>query len=356
MKTNWVYSILVVLILASTDVLSFNYLSYISIILLFFLRTNSFSLKCRAYPIYAFLLIISFSLFKVFQLTPDSFRDMGLMLLGILCFLNKKPLIYPIKPINLILACCFIFCFITKGENYGFSMATLIASDMGFESPMFSFVFPFFFYYWLGKNTSMTLLNFLIVFLAGKRISILAVVFVCFYYISLKHSKISKITTSNMLYYFMNIAYILISYLFLSGYFDEVINELTGVSSNALTMGRQDLYADVFSPKLHNIKETLLFGIGVGNIVSYIGFGGDLLHNDVLRLLIENGILISILFFGLLYKGMDDRTKGFILIWNILFLTDNTLVYPQVIFAAFFLMINYSTQIYQGSKLTRIKH
>ena len=128
------------------------------------------------------------------------------------------------------------------------------------------------------------------------------------------------------------------SYLFVTGYFDDIIGEITGLSVNQVTMGRQGLYSGAMDVKSQNIVSIVMYGIGLGNISTFINSDGELLHNDVLRIFIENGLLVFSLFFLCLYKKLDLKEKGVIIVLNVLFLTDNTFFYPPVIFTLFLML------------------
>ena len=335
-KSNTTFWIVVV-ILCAVDLAHSTYLAYFFILFLFIIRAKSFSLSVGSYQIKAFLLIIGFSLLKVFQLNLDSIRDIGLLSLGLICYFNRCNLILNIKSLNLTIACLFFLTFIREQNSFSLSFTSFLSSDMGFESTMLSFIFPFFFFYWLLKNDKwMIALNILLVLLAGKRIGMLAIAFSSFYYlVAIKKNFGGAFSRRKLVFY--NFLYLFVSYLFVTGYFDEFIGDNLGLTANEVTMGRQELYSGAINIK-NDIFTIILFGIGFGHISSFIGADGELLHNDILRIFVENGLFVFISFFYLFYKGVTLRQKGYLLTWNIIFLTDNTLIYAPVIFTVFFFL------------------
>lgn len=352
MKNNSIHLILIIIILASPDILSNNYIAYISVCILFLIRIKTFTLKCGISIVYAFYAIICFSFFKFFQLTSDSIKDILLMLLGFICFCNRDTLKINIKKLNIALAICFALCFVMRAQDFSLSLSNLIASDTGYESALFPFIFAFFFYYWLGKSKTFSVVNFIISMIAGKRIVMLGVLIILTYHFCLKYKILNRFLSSNMFLYSLNVLSVLIFFLFFLGAFNDFIFDTFGVSANALTMGRQSLYEAAFTSNRYDMNSILFMGIGVGNVVRFIDYDGFLLHNDLLKLIIENGIPITILFFFLLYHKVDREAKGFVILWNIFLLTDNTLIYPSVVFALLFFMHYFSKQKEMKAHLT----
>lgn len=129
----------------------------------------------------------------------------------------------------------------------------------------------------------------------------------------------------------MNIAYLLVTFLIISDFFSNFIDDITGMPINQFTMGRYELYNTAINRS--NILEgaNFIWGIGNGNVLPLLE--GARLHNDVLKIFIENGLVVFVLFFVILYQKKWYFAWGFIFVQNVLFFTDNTLIYVPVIFA-----------------------
>lgn len=71
---------------------------------------------------------------------------------------------------------------------------------------------------------------------------------------------------------------------------------------NQFTMGRYELYNTAINRS--NILEgaNFIWGIGNGNVLPLLE--GARLHNDVLKIFIENGLVVFVLFFVILYQKM----------------------------------------------------
>lgn len=121
------------------------------------------------------------------------------------------------------------------------------------------------------------------------------------------------------------------------GTFDYWIYEITGQSANQFGMGRQELLAlparEIFShPELF-----IIGGMGPGSSydlarLSFASLGKVNLHSDLVKLVYEYGFVFFMIFIGLMYSAKKYFTRvGFIFL-NVLFLTDNTLIYYFMLF------------------------
>ncbi|MCK7598406.1 hypothetical protein M0G74_14085 [Microbulbifer sp. CAU 1566] len=117
------------------------------------------------------------------------------------------------------------------------------------------------------------------------------------------------------------------------GYFDEYFGRYFGVSSNQLTMGRFNIYSYVFGDFERLIS---FWGLGFGwsyELVSAATLGADKnLHSDILKIFFEGGLVLFLLFFYFLSRSINYSSLPLVLYLFCLFLTDNVLVYPQVMF------------------------
>lgn len=136
----------------------------------------------------------------------------------------------------------------------------------------------------------------------------------------------------------LNIAVVALAVLYGSGEFDRLIYEWTGQSANQFGMGRRHAFALPAREVLDNFDRYLFLGAGPGQVYevmkgSYSWLAKKNLHCDLLKILLEYGALAFIGFFVMAYRM---RSSGQRLMWtyfNILLMTDNSLIYPWLIFS-----------------------
>ena len=121
------------------------------------------------------------------------------------------------------------------------------------------------------------------------------------------------------------------------GHFDRYISAYSGQSANQLGMGRQMLYRYPVEQLLAHPWQSIFIGVGPGGIYDLIKGGWSFLaksnlHNDSLKILVEYGGVVWVAFFTALYYQRELRIRVVMLFLNIIFLTDNSLIYSYVIF------------------------
>jgi hypothetical protein len=137
----------------------------------------------------------------------------------------------------------------------------------------------------------------------------------------------------------LNALYLAVVVLYTNGVFDQFIRDFTGQSSNQFGMGRQSRYHYPIEALEHDPWRFALIGIGAGGIYDLMKGGWDFLaklnlHNDSLKILVEYGGLLWVAFFVAMYWPRQRfEVRVIMLFSNIMLLTDNTLIYPYVIFA-----------------------
>lgn len=195
------------------------------------------------------------------------------------------------------------------------------------------------------KTFYLTIATFVLTVLASKRIVTLALVFsLLFYYFAPYSKKRGYIQTIITLAIGVNCIIIFLYYLLGNGYFDLIIYELTGNIPQTFTAGRSVVYGIVFR-ELNSIFE-LLFGFGFGftnYIITLNNFTIVHLHSDVLKIMLETGI-VGFLFFTInVYKAPKNKLAlTLIILLNIMYLTENYIIYYDVMFMSIlaFLILN----------------
>lgn len=136
----------------------------------------------------------------------------------------------------------------------------------------------------------------------------------------------------------LNAIFIAVVFSYTQGHLDHLIESLTGQSANQLGMGRQALYKIPVDTISRHPSEFIFHGVGAGGAYDLIKSGRSFagkpnLHNDILKILLEYGALAWGLFISALYWRREWHVKLIMLFANCLFLTDNSLIYPYMIFA-----------------------
>ncbi len=223
-------------------------------------------------------------------------------------------------------------------------LTAFLTSELESESN-YSFQFGMFFlvFAWNNKKTLSLFSGFLLL-LSFKRIAILAIVIIGLFYLIEKISKGRLQPSRNKaLLFLFNALVVIILFSFFNGVFDDLILEMTGVSSNFLTLGRYDIYQDIF----HHFGRVELLGFGLGSINTFLSNAGYQLvnlHSDVLKVFFELGPILYVGWILLFYKYVTNfLTAALCIYMNILFFTDNVFIYFDVLFVFYFLVL-YSFQ------------
>lgn len=129
---------------------------------------------------------------------------------------------------------------------------------------------------------------------------------------------------------------------FAQGDYDQLIYTYTGHSSNAFSMGRKEIWGAVLNAVDFQHSNYLIWGDGFGSVTKVLnealGPDPDLLHNDILVMVLEQGYLLT--FFILLLIMNVDNTNGRLLaiFLMILFFSDNVIIYQHVMIPYFILL------------------
>ena len=289
----------------------------------------------------------------IFLLTP-------LLLLFVLFYFYdpKKKQLY----INVIFWGIIIAFFLLKGKvflqtitNPQQLLFSIITSTIKTESGMVSFTMGLFtLYFFIEKSWKKALIAFVMTVISFKRVALLGVfVAIGFYFII----KILKINVRKYgvaiaaLASIVNLAFVVLIFLFTNGFFDELFYEFN-THPNYITQGRYALY-NLF---LDEIQLNPVFGVGLGTVTpTLISAKAHLnnLHSDIFKNFVELGIVTFTIWIFFFYKLNSISTRSFILTiyMNVLFLTDNTIVYFDVMFVFFFLAsISYLDKYHQSNE------
>jgi len=215
---------------------------------------------------------------------------------------------------------------------------SLLESQGLFESG-FSFIFGIYAIYYLNiKKYPKLLIAVILVVVTLKRISLLGIIVAAA--IAFLPQKLKRIPNNSYVILAFHSIVVLLIFLLTTGSLDELIESITGKNSAWLTMGRTVHYFGVVSDIIKN-PANVIFGNGAGSAynMATISYEGDSvtpnLHSDTLKIFYEYGILFFISFFFLLGRKKSDVAQSFVIYLSVIFITDNTLIYTNVMFIYF---------------------
>ena len=148
----------------------------------------------------------------------------------------------------------------------------------------------------------------------------------------------------------LNAVFLAAVFSYTQGHLDYLIVSFTNQSANQLGMGRQALYKIPVDTILHSPIDFIFHGVGSGGVYDLIKSGRIFagkpnLHNDMLKILVEYGALFWVAFISALYWNRNLPVKIIMLFANTLLLTDNSLIYPFLIFAIGLVLANISASL-----------
>ena len=233
------------------------------------------------------------------------------------------------------LAMCLFFIFY-GGLRSGFEFG-LVESKSTFEGSA-AFLFGLLVIVaLLERRYWLMLLSALMAVVALKRIALLAALVAAMFIIL--GERRGRIILNPRVMILVNSLVLVASLLYGSGALDRPIKDLTGMSANQLGMGREELLSVPTNAMIDDPYRFLVFGAGPGGVYDHlVKFSGttqikQALHNDLVKITYEYGYIFFLIFVWLMYSCKDYRLRTLFLYLNILYMTDNTLIY------SFFLVI-----------------
>jgi hypothetical protein len=306
----------------------------------------------RKYLGYYYLLaylIITQSLFAFIFNYPFHTRFFSEILFTLFPLISITALTYYFKPekydkyVMLIFSGVVIAFIFQKGPGSLFDFSgfdivkNLIYSEFTGESGLAFLIGIFFFYFLFRKKTALSIISLFLVLVSGKRAVLGAtLIAIIFYFIFKKFYKTRSSPT--MLIGFLGLVanglIIYFIFIFTEGFFNDWIQAKTGLPVNSLTNGRYNLWGlliDHFGVRY--------FGVGLGssnNLLGTLNYSLENPLNDILKLFLEQGILVFSIWIFLFYYVNSKNIKNLTVVVysNIIFLTTNVLIY-------FFFMFTY---------------
>lgn len=257
------------------------------------------------------------------------------------------------KYVKLILVVNILVFFLEEGRdvlyvisNVSAIKGAIISSELSTENHL-AFVFGFLLIYFVMEKYSLWYKLIVLVFflLCFKRI-VLAAILVCIpaYWI-INYFKWNVGKYRQLLVWIgvgVNLLYIKITQLLVSGQFDQVIKQYTGISSDQFLMGRKTFFSEAFD-KAGGMN---LWGLGLGKIddIIFRFYGARMnLHSEILKNYFEFGLPLFLVWIFLIYsKNLFSNKSAILLLYlNILLLTDNVFIYFDIMFYFYFFILIY---------------
>jgi hypothetical protein len=225
----------------------------------------------------------------------------------------------------------------------------LTASQLASGESLFAFVFGLFFLFFLGRRDYIfSVIALVLVFASFKRIVIYSAILCAIIYFVVKAipplwSVIKRLAPIGGVIGNVIIALILVN--FALGAFDDAILDATGQNANQFSLGRRAVQGAVVDYYQIDAQPSFLVNaLGFAATTEFIqsnDFGLNNFHSDILRLLIEIGFPLFIIFVFVFYRLHVQTIEIFVLALfiNSLWISDNTFIYFEVWFTFFLLVI-----------------
>jgi hypothetical protein len=278
---------------------------------------------------FVFLLVTGLALSP--QADSDGFKDLYFIWSGVSAALVLQKT--PIKPklfFMVFTGGTVLFAVLFGGLLHGF-VFDIALSESSFEGN-FGFLFGLLaIYAGMKRQYWICILSVVWAVLALKRIVLVALLACGLAY--LLPERIARRVLNPIGMLAINLGVILCIVLYANHQFDWWIAYFTGQSANQLGMGRQELYGAVTHDIFYDPLGHLLLGAGPGAGYEKLAyFGASNLHSDLLKIVFEYGIVIFGAFVWLGYRMRDVRVRIMFLYANILYATDNVLIYHFFLF------------------------
>lgn len=203
-------------------------------------------------------------------------------------------------------------------------------------------------YYILEKDYKRFFIALFFFLLAFKRIAIASFIlsYACyaFFFLFLNVKFVKRKVIS--FFITLNVGLIAVLYFFINGFFTRLIEKETGISVNWFSQGRFQIYNDV----INHFSDKIWFGSSLGFTHLYLDRKyPDIayLHSDILKILLELGILSFIIWFVyFLYINVNNAKSAIVFLFiNILLLTDNVFIYFDTLFIVYLVFQKYDNEV-----------
>ncbi|MBI2380910.1 MAG: O-antigen ligase family protein [Gammaproteobacteria bacterium] len=292
------------------------------------------------YALYPYLLLLGAGLALFWQNTGGGWKDLAFIAAYVLPFVLFRPVRLPMAGVNLAVFGVYLAATLMYGQyqlNFSWVKSATFA-----ESPM-SFVAGLFLIYWLTRPKDKTAwlmlaLNLIFMLLSMKRAAFLGVLAAGA--VLLMPELWRRYVLHPLTMTAFNLA-LLSGFLLLgAGYFDAyaaqhgVVLRCAPGAANCFdaTNGRLALIQDVAAAMLDQ-PWAFILGEGVGSgyaMMKSVAVQGGNLHNDLVKIAYEFGLLVFAAFSWLLYRARSPLALASAVYLNVVFCFDNVLIYTGV--------------------------
>ena len=319
----------------SLSMFELRYLAYLTpfVVLVVVVFRDGFAIEPWSKP---FFIIVAAGVLGFPYLTDEGIKDLLFIVSGTSIALIGRYAKFKIDALLWSCVCASLVRFVFEGKGIGFSF---IESTSPFESPL-AFAYGLIaLYSFYTRRYFLLFVSVLMCFVSFKRIALVALIagVAGAWLLSVKKDgklgvgRLSLVLVCNALACWLIVSYAV-------GDLDDILYELTGVSSNQLGMGRQSLLYQVSFMLSNNFLDFFLFGQGAGSAYGYVDAIGatglrENLHSDLIKILFEYGVVVAVSFIVFLYRAARGAMAVSIVIYtNIVFFTDNILIYHFYLF------------------------
>ena len=297
------------------------------LVLLTVIADGDFRIGDEAAP---FLLFIAAGLVALPLATTEGLKDIFFTFAGVsVAFLVAAPAVSIRQLFAATLVAAVVYYGI-PGDLIANAPFDFIYSSSPFESS-FGYLFAMLAVFALiGKERWIALLSLALAVLALKRIAVLAAIVAAAFLVL--GEKRGRWILNPVVMVVVNLSIVVGLVLYAVGYFDGQIQYFTGQSANQMGMGRQALLALPSRDIMHAPWHFVFFGAGPGKtyglatagVLSYEKWN---LHSDLVKILYEYGLLALVAVVAVMYRSARYELRVAFLFVNLLFITDNTLIY-----------------------------
>jgi hypothetical protein len=270
----------------------------------------------------------------------EGWKDIFFIFAGVsVALLSKVPHVR-LWTIFVALLACFVFQFAAFGSFRGGVHFDVMKSESSFEGN-FSFVFALLVPFAIAQRRYvLALLSLALAVLSLKRIAVLAAIGAGF--MVMLGPKRGRWLLNPVVMLVLNAIVLIADMAYSLGALDYLILHVTGQGSNELGQGRQSIHRFVVRDLLDSPWHALI-GHGMGSVYAIAEQGGSAyekinLHSDLLKLSYEVGYIVTAVVIWMMYVSRHYILRATFFFLNILFFTDNTLIYSFVTFLLFTLM------------------
>jgi len=283
-----------------------------------------------------FLFLILSSLAMTLQAEYDELSTVLIVAAYVLPFILLKVPALNVKAINLFAIATYST--IAFDSLFVHLQVDITQSYSSAENAVFAFVFGLLsLYFFYRKKWIYVLVNIFFLVAAGKRSAVGATFLLMLLWTFIPRNILLIIFRPSIMV-LGNIMVVLFLCYFSLGTFDKQVRFITGKSANEFAFGRQSLYLPFVEEMSDDVTKFMFYGDGWGSsrmiLEDNFSLRKDMknVHSDLLRLVYELGGLSFVIFIYLWYQKANAKQLFYTMYMNMIFITDNSLVYITVMF------------------------